>query len=258
MRSAIAFSVAALAGSALAAPSYGVHHNHARNVHVNVVVETVVHTRYVTENAYAGEPYQAKTKTKNMPHYQAPTTTVVSIVKPTSTAVYVAPAPTTEASKPSTTAVYVPAPEPTTQAPTTTAAAPSATAAPSGDNYMGIVNEWRAKLGMKSLEPDQELEANSKNCVEEGAGVMKHKLNTGTYGQVLAPGTPDMKSFKSVFVGGWLCEIPTLPGLDGVCSTASKGWSYEGQTGHAEILTSKNYAKIGCSNFEGIWACDLA
>jgi hypothetical protein len=87
---------------------------------------------------------------------------------------------------------------------------------------------------------------------------MKHKLNPGTYGQVLAPGKPDMESFLSVFVGGWLCEIPTLPGLDGVCSTMSKGWSYEGQTGHAEILTSDNYSKIGCKNYEGIWCCDLA
>jgi uncharacterized protein YkwD len=252
MRSTIALSVAALAGSALAAPQYG---QHVKNVHVNVVVETVIHTVYVTEAAYqAYQPAATSTKTKTQ-HYQAPTTTVAyEPVKPTSTAVYVAPAPSSKAHKPTTTAVYTPAPQPTT----TTAAAPSATAAPAGDEYMSIVSEWRAKLGMKALACDKELERNSMNCVKEGAGVMKHKLNAGTYGQVLAPGTPDMKSFLSVFVGGWLCEIPTLPGLDGVCSTMSKGWAYEGQTGHAEILTSDNYSKIGCSNFEGIWACDLA
>jgi hypothetical protein len=255
MRSVIALSVAALAGSALAAPSYG-QHKHV-NAHVNVVVETVVHTVYVTEGAYeANVP-----KTKTRPVYQAPATTVVyEPVKPTSTSVYVAPpAPTSAAAKPTTTAVYVPAPQPTTtKAATTTAAAPSATAAPAGDDYMSIVSEWRSKLGMKDLECDKKLEANALNCVQEGAGVMKHKLNAGTFGQVLAPGTPDMKSFLSVFVGGWLCEIPTLPGLDGTCSAMSKGWAYEGQTGHAEILTSKNYSKIGCSNFDGIWACDLA
>jgi hypothetical protein len=87
---------------------------------------------------------------------------------------------------------------------------------------------------------------------------MKHKLNPGSFAQVFAPGEQNMKSFLSVFVGGWLCEISTLPGPDGVCSTKSKGWSYEGQTGHAEILTSENYSKIGCSFFNGDWAYDLA
>jgi uncharacterized protein YkwD len=258
MRSVIALSVAALAGSALAAPHYG-QHKHVKDVHVNVVVETVVHTVYVTEGAYeASKPKATSTKTK--PVYQAPATTVVyEPVKPTSTSVYVAPpAPTSEAPKPTTTAVYVPAPEPTTEAPTTTAAAPSATAAPSNDDYMSIISEWRSKMGMNDLACDKKLEANAMNCVQEGNGVMKHKLNAGTYGQVLAPGKDNMESFLSVFVGGWLCEIPTLPGLNGVCSTMSKGWSYEGQTGHAEILTSKNYSKIGCSFFNGIWACDLA
>jgi hypothetical protein len=123
---------------------------------------------------------------------------------------------------------------------------------------MDIVSEWRAKLGMADLECDPALEANAMKVVVEGNGVMKHKLFPGTYGQVLAPGKPDMESFLSVFVGGWLCEIPTLPGLDGVCSTMSQGWSYEGQTGHAELLTSDNYSKIGCKNHEGIWCCDLA
>ncbi|OAG17562.1 hypothetical protein CC77DRAFT_918723, partial [Alternaria alternata] len=142
--------------------------------------------------------------------------------------------------------------------PTTTEAAPAPSATATTGGYMDIVSEWRAKMGMKPLECDSKLESNAMNVVVEGNGVMKHKLNPGTYGQVLAPGKPDMESFLSVFVGGWLCEIPTLPGLDGVCSTMSKGWSYEGQTGHAEILTSDNYSKIGCKNYEGIWCCDLA
>jgi hypothetical protein len=72
---------------------------------------------------------------------------------------------------------------------------------------------------------------------------MTHKLNPGTYSQVLAPGKHTMESFLSVFVGGWLCEMPTLPGLDGVCSTMSEG------------LTSDNYSKTW---FVGIWCYDLA
>jgi len=269
MRSAIALSVAALAGSALAAPSYGGYgnqHKHVKNVHV--VVETVVKTVYVTEGYEVPQPTKSVSAV-----YQAPAkpTMVYEPAKPSSSAVYVAPppAPTSEAPKPTTTeAAYTPAPEPTSyeaappapssEAPKPTTAAAPAPSAPATGGYMDIVSEWRAKMGMKALECDPKLESNAMNVIVEGNGVMKHKLNPGTYGQVLAPGKPDMESFLSVFVGGWLCEIPTLPGLDGVCSTMSKGWSYEGQTGHAEILTSDNYSKIGCQNHEGIWCCDLA
>ncbi|KAF1940082.1 hypothetical protein EJ02DRAFT_311327, partial [Clathrospora elynae] len=146
------------------------------------------------------------------------------------------------------------------EAPTTTAAARSASAAPpsGADTYISIVSEWRAKLGLKELASSAELEKNALNCVTASAGVMMHKLSPGTYGQVLATGKHTMESFLSAFVGGWLCEIPSLPGLDGVCSTMSEGWAYEGQTGHAEILTSDNYSKIGCAWFDGIWGCDLA
>jgi hypothetical protein len=269
MRSAIAFSVAALAGSALAAPSYGAYghqHKHVKNVHV--VVETVVKTVYVTEGYDIPKPTSSVSAA-----YEAPAKSSMAYapVKPTSSAVYAPPppppAPTSEAPKPTTTMVYEPAPAPTTYdappppAPTSEAPKPTTTPAapaPSAGGYMDIVSEWRAKMGMKPLECDPKLEDNAMNVVVEGNGVMKHKLNPGTYGQVLAPGKPDLESFLHVFVGGWLCEIPTLPGLDGVCGTMSQGWSYEGQTGHAEILTSDNYSKIGCKNHEGIWCCDLA
>ncbi|KAI4649456.1 hypothetical protein J4E93_003776 [Alternaria ventricosa] len=271
MRYSTAFSAAILAGSALAAPSYGGYgsqHKHVKNVHV--VVETVVKTVYVTEGYEIPKPTSSSVSAA----YEAPaknTMPAYAPVKPTSTAVYAPPpppAPTSEAPKPTTTMVYQPAPQkpttydappppaPTSEAPkpTTTPAAP----APSSGGYMGIVEEARAKLGMKSLECDTKLEANAMNVVVEGNGVMKHKLNPGTYGQVLAPGKPDMESFDHVFYGGWLCEIPSLPGLQDVCGSASKGWNYEGQTGHAEILTSDQYTKIGCANHEGIWCCDLA
>ena len=271
MRTTIALSVAALAGSALAAPSYGGYgHEHKHVKHVVDVVATVVKTVYVTEG------YEVPKPTSVSAVYEAPAknTMVYAPAKPSSSAVYVAPpppAPTSEAPKPTTTeAAYTPAPKPTSYEaappapsseapkPTTTEADPDPSATATTGGYMDIVSEWRAKMGMKPLECDSKLESNAMNVVVEGNGVMKHKLNPGTYGQVLAPGKPDMESFLSVFVGGWLCEIPTLPGLDGVCSTMSKGWSYEGQTGHAEILTSDNYSKIGCKNHEGIWCCDLA
>lgn len=92
--------------------------------------------------------------------------------------------------------------------------------------------------------------------VQASNGQMVHQLNPGSFAQVLAPGKPN--EFEKCFVGGWLCEKPSLPGLGAaVCDAASQGWSYDG-TGHADILTSPNYKKIGCANYQGIWGCDLA
>ncbi|KAF2855028.1 hypothetical protein T440DRAFT_201841 [Plenodomus tracheiphilus IPT5] len=230
MRSAIALSLAAIAGSALAAPSnYG---NQVKDVHV--VVETVVHTVYYTE----GQPQATPTPSPEQ-YYEAPavTSAVYEAPAPTSSAVYVAP--TYEAA---------PAPQPSSTKP----AAPVAT----GSGYQGIVDKWRAKLNLKPLINSKKLEDNAMNTVIASNGEMIHKLNAGTFGQVLAPGDKD--DFEHVFVGGWLCEIPTLPGLDGICQTQSAGWTYQGQTGHAEILTSPNYSEIGCAFNAGIWCCDLA
>lgn len=141
--------------------------------------------------------------------------------------------------------------------PTAPAASPTAPAGgSSGGDYMGVVSEWRSKMGMSALAQDSTLQANALKTATDGHGSMVHQLNPGSMGQVLAPG--DASGFEKCFVGGWLCEIPSLPGLDGVCSTMSQGWAYGGQTGHAEILSSTKYSKIGCGFAEGIWACDLA
>lgn len=122
--------------------------------------------------------------------------------------------------------------------------------------YMSVVTHWRGKMGLKALMDDAMLGNNALDTVVSSNGKMVHKLNSGTFGQVLAPGNAE--DFEHVFVGGWLCEIPTLPGLDGICSTASDGWAYNGQTGHARILISDDYSKIGCAMHAGIWCCDLA
>ncbi|KAK5080850.1 hypothetical protein LTR70_009524 [Exophiala xenobiotica] len=134
----------------------------------------------------------------------------------------------------------------------TSAPAASPTAPASGSSnggYMDVVSEWRAKMGMSPLAEDSTLQANALKTAADGNGNMVHQLNEGSFGQVLAPG--DASEFERCFVGGWLC-------LDGVCSTMSQGWAYGGQTGHAELLSSTKYSKIGCGNAGGIWACDLA
>jgi hypothetical protein len=122
--------------------------------------------------------------------------------------------------------------------------------------YMEIVNKWRAKLDMEALVHDPELETNAMDTVVAGNGAATHKLNPGTFGQVIAPGKPD--TFEHVLVGGWLCETPDLPGLGDACARQSVGWVYNGQTGHAEILTSEDYTRIGCALYASVWCCDLA
>ncbi|KAF1844561.1 uncharacterized protein K460DRAFT_365507 [Cucurbitaria berberidis CBS 394.84] len=263
------FALAALAGSALAAPHVHRHQKKAAEYvnDVHVVVETQLATVYVTEGYEEAEPTPAPE-----PVYDAPVVTTIVYEEP-------APEPTTyEAAPPAppapTSVKYEApsskAPPPAPPAPTTTQApaptyeapapapTPTKPATPVGDDQgcKGVIDSWRAKLGLKPLEYDEKLRANARDVVKSGNGQMVHKLNPGTFGQVLAPGKAD--EFEHVFVGGWLCEIPTLPGLDGVCAKQSQGWSYEGQTGHADILTSTNYSKIGCEIDAGIWCCDLA
>lgn len=258
-----AFAIAALAGSSFAAPNYGLPQKDVKVVS-HYVVQTVVQTVYVTEGYEAHKPKHTPTQkpVSSAPkHTSAPAVTSAVVYEASSPApkpTTEAPAPSSEAPAPSSEAPAptTEAPAPTTEAPAPTTTTAASTPAATTGGYMDIVSEWRAKLGLKALECDSKLEANAEDTVVSSNGVMIHKLNPGTFGQVLAPGSAD--DFEHVFVGGWLCEIPTLPGLDGVCATQSEGWSYEGQTGHAEILTSTSYSKIGCHLYAGIWGCDLA
>jgi hypothetical protein len=148
-------------------------------------------------------------------------------------------------------------------APFTTATTKDIVTARDGpQHYMDVIGYWRQRLGLGQLDYDGGLEANALNTVQESNGQLIHKLNPGSMGQVLAGGGGDLGSFESAFVGGWLCEIPSIPGLntDGVCdSDANKIWGdHGGQTGHAEILTSGSYTKIGCGWSANVWGCDVA
>lgn len=245
------FAIAALAGSVIAAPNYGNGNpNEVQNVHL--VVETVVQTVYVTEGsdipkptssiAYVAPVYSAPAAVTTVV-YQAPSYEPASSYEPAP------PAPTPEA----------PAPAPAPEAPEPTPApapapAPEPAAPAQGSGYMAIVSEYRQKLGLSPLAQSSELEGNAMNCLQSAPGVMDHKLNPGSYAQVLAP-IASMDDFKHAFVGGWLCEKSNL--LPNECPTQSSGWMYDG-TGHADILTSQDYSKIGCAWNDGIVGCDLA
>ncbi|KAL5115002.1 hypothetical protein ACEQ8H_007111 [Pleosporales sp. CAS-2024a] len=135
---------------------------------------------------------------------------------------------------------------------------PAPTPAAPANDYMGVVEFYRQKMGMSDLTYDSQLESNCLDTVQSSNGQMIHKLNIGTLAQVLAPGQATRTGFEKCFAGAWLCEMKDLPGLEDTCPTWGQGWSYNGQTGHAAILTSKSYSKIGCANFAGIWGCDLA
>lgn len=147
---------------------------------------------------------------------------------------------------------------PATPAPSSAPSTPS-TQTPStggGGDWFTIASKWRAALGKPAWTVDSKLVANAQDTADSSGGNLVHKLNPGSFAQVLAPG--DASDFESVFLGGWLCELPNLPGLNGICSSASGGWNHDGQTGHAEILSSTQYTKIGCALGDGIWSCDLA
>lgn len=239
-------SLLAIAGSAVAAPA-----PHRRGN--EVVWHTVLETAYVT--VYPGQP--APTPNDYRPHRPAPSTVVVvETPKPKPAPSSVAPPPP----PPPPPASYAPEPEPTPEPEPEPEPKPEPEpeqpAPEPANGYMGIVDEWRGKLGLKALKYSAKLEQNALKTAREGNGEMVHQLNDGSMGQVLAPGQPD--EFYHVFVGGWLCERPSLPGLDGVCAAASEGWNYAGQTGHADILTADSYSEIGCGCETGIWSCDLA
>jgi len=122
-------------------------------------------------------------------------------------------------------------------------------------NEYNLIFHYRSDvLKLPALHYDAKLADNALRTVKESNGQMVHKLFPGSFGQVLAPADKD--AFESAFVGGWLCEKPDLPGLNGICKKYP-GWTHV-STGHVDILTSKSYSKIGCGWNAGIWGCDLA
>ena len=136
------------------------------------------------------------------------------------------------------------------------APASSTSSAHGANDWLSISDTWRAKTGHPVFQLDAGLVANAQDTADSSGGTLQHKLNPGTSAQVMAPGDAD--NFESVYVGGWLCELPNTAGLADICTTAAVGWDHQGQTGHAEVLLSERYTKIGCALGMGIWVCDLA
>jgi len=245
MRSITSLSFLVVVGSTLAVPwDIGNHWQHStdsrRGVAAVTAHQTAAATFYFTNNDFAGEV--------------VPRPTASILVEPSAPGLSAAfsYSSISQQQQTQTKAVQSTA-APTVKTTTTTVTSDGSS---DGTDYMSVVREWRAKMGVGGLSESDTLQANALKTVTDGKGQMVHELNPGSMAQVLAPG--DTNNFENVFVGGWLCEIPSLPGLDGICSTMSAGWDYVGQTDHAEILSSTTYTKIGCALNNGIWGCDLA
>lgn len=240
-----AFSILAIAGSALAAPwgegNYWVYGDNYRAAATVTETATAFTTVTAANNFFGGFGQQTTA---------APT--------PTTTAAAISTHPHTRQSQAPASQAPAASPVAASPAAASPSASPSAAASSGGSTgtYMDVVSEWRSKMGLGALTESDTLQANALKTVTDGQGQMVHELNPGSMAQVLAPG--DANNFENVYVGGWLCEEPSLPGLDGICSTMSAGWDYEGQTGHAAILSNPQYTKIGCALNYGIWGCDLA
>ncbi|KAL8639417.1 MAG: hypothetical protein Q9228_003550 [Teloschistes exilis] len=148
-----------------------------------------------------------------------------------------------------------------------------------GVTLLTTINKWRAKYGVPGLAWSNTLVANVQKTEQDDHGyILQHELNPGSYAQVLAQGfntalscsAPD-SPFELAYVG-WLCEVPSgvLTNDNGVnqCDKAKNclhmGYA-QGEIGHWQILTNKDYRTIGCAftnanppqSFQGLWGCDL-
>jgi uncharacterized protein YkwD len=271
------FAIAAIAGSAIAAPSFRRNgHSHARGEvkNVHLIVETVVTTVYVTEayeaavsTSYAAYPAEPVYSVQPIYSPPAAVTTVVyeAPVEPSSKYEEPAkPSPAPEAPKPTPVyeePKYTPAPEAPKYTPAPEAPKPEPTPAPAESGYMAIVSEYRQKLGLPALEYSQKLQDNAANAAStclKSDGSLEHKMNPGTYAQTAGP-TKDgsVDSFHSVFVGGWLCERANLPAISAECAALSGYWMHSG-TGHVDIIMNTGYTQVGCGWANGAWVCDFA
>lgn len=145
-----------------------------------------------------------------------------------------------------------------------------------GIPLIDTVNKWRIAYGLNALEWNTTLEANAlKTGNDDHGSIETHELNPGSTAQVITPGQEvsvgDLNGdspFDLSYIT-WLCEVPTDLELKGQCQTVSNvlHMRYD-DTGHHDILCSKNYTAIGCaftqnpfsakaSTYQGLWVCDL-
>ena len=130
-----------------------------------------------------------------------------------------------------------------------------------GITLLTTINKWRTKFNVPSLTWSTALVANVQKTEQDDHGYhLNHELNPGSYAQVLAQGfntamtctAPD-SPFELAYVG-WLCEVPSgvLTNDNGVnqCDKVKNCLHLrysQGQIGHWQILTNKDYKTVGCA-----------
>lgn len=140
-------------------------------------------------------------------------------------------------------------------------------------SYLTSANYFRQLQGFNKFVYDDTLQSNSvKTGIDNGGNQMKHELNAGSFAQCIAEGdatsgSGDLSPFDMIYLG-WLCEIPQA-NLGDMCLTMTNTVHMNitaGDVGHANILRTASYTKMGCSfqtatepqNYVGQWTCDFA
>lgn len=143
-----------------------------------------------------------------------------------------------------------------------------------GKSILATANHYRKLQGFNDFTYDGTLQSNSaKTLYDNGANHMTHELNSGSFAQCLAEGSTtasagDLKPFDMVYLG-WLCEIDSsdiMEDCQTMNSTIHMGVDFADPEGHANILRTAAYTKIGCAfqtatetqTYSGLWSCDFA
>ena len=198
------------------------------------------------------------------------TTTAAPAPVPVKEDVHVQSPPEQESAPPAPTSTPAPAPAPAPSAASAGDGAPTS----GGKSILESANYFRNLQGYPSFTYSSELEANAaKTNNDDGGNSMTHELNPGSYAQCIAEGNDSTTSgswspFDLIYLG-WLCEIPEA-NLGDACSameTATHMLVNTNDPGHAQILRTEGYTKMGCNyivatekqpNYEGLWTCDFA
>lgn len=233
-----------------------------------------VFVKTVYANGASPEPSPAP-----VAHYHAPEK--AAVVAPVVT---ITPAPAPQPTPVQAKANYVvpspqetntPVPQPSSTSAPTPAPSSSNDGAPTsgGKSMLASANHFRALQGYPPFEWSSTLEGNAaKTNRDDGGNQMTHELNSGSFGQCIAQGSDTTASgsyspFDLIYLG-WLCEIPSADLGDG-CAIMKAATNMQVNTadpGHANILRTAGYTKIGCNyiaatepqGYAGLWTCDFA
>ena len=255
-----------------------VHHKRDQPIEIKTIVEggvvdvedVFVKTVYANGAAPPAEAVATPPPVVKVVASPAPVTTTPAPAPVQVKADYHVQSPSENTPAPSSTPSSTPAPAPASSP------APASDGAPTsgGKSILDSANYFRQLQGYPPFTYSSQLEANAaKTNNDDGGNSMTHELNPGSYAQCIAEGNDSTTSgswspFDLIYLG-WLCEIPES-NLGDACAAMEAATHMQVDTadpGHAQILRTEGYTKMGCSyivatekqpNYEGLWTCDFA